>query len=581
MIACRALAATTAFALLSGTWCTATVKTGFSDVTTVSGITFRHEASKTSVKFLPETMGGGVAVLDYDGDGRLDVYFTNGAAIDDRMTSARAPDKREPRFWNRLYRQAADGRFVDVTAATGVGGHRYDFGVATGDVDNDGDTDLYVTGYGGNTLYRYGGNGTFTDVSTAAGVAASGWSSSAAFIDYDHDGWLDLFVGRYLGWTWDGNVACPSGDGAGRAYCHPRQFPPGANLIFRNNRDGTFRDVSRSAGIASHEGKALGVAIDDYDGDGRTDIFVANDSMRQFLFRNVGDGTFSEGALAAGVAFDEDGRSFAGMGTDFGDYDGDGRPDLIVTTLSLERYALFHNDGPGGFTYATNTSGVGAATARAAGWGVRFLDYDNDGDRDIFVAQGHVLDTVSQAKQGFGYEQPLLLLRNDGGRFGDVSGEMGPVFRKAGAGRGAAIGDLDNDGDLDIVVGNLDGTPIIVRNDIAGGRSLRVTIPPGLAPGEVNRFLKRQQDWLEERLSRQRFLCGERQTEADWRLFTTLVRFDPVYVGHFKCNIRRLVDYPNLWSYTRSMWRLPPDQTGATPKGVPVGLCRLLRAEGR
>jgi enediyne biosynthesis protein E4 len=448
----------------------------FSDIARDAGVTFRHAASKTSVKFLPETMGGGVALLDYDGDGRLDVYFTNGAAIDDRMTSTRAPDKRDPRFWNRLYRQTGDGRFEDVTAKAGVAGIRYDFGVAAGDIDNDGDPDLYVTGYGGNTLYRNQGDGTFTDASAAAGVAAGGWSSSAAFVDYDSDGWLDLFVCRYLRWTWDANVPCPTADGAGRAYCHPRQFPAVANLLFRNNGDGTFRDVSTQSGIASLEGKALGVAVHDYDADGRVDIFVANDSMRQFLFRNLGDGTFAEVAVTAGVAFDEDGRTFAGMGTDFGDYDSDGRPDLIVTTLSLERYALFHNDGPAGFTYATHVSGVGRATARSSGWGTRFLDVDNDGDQDLFVAQGHVLDTVSKARQGFDYEQAPLLLRNDGGRFTDVSGEMGAPFLQAGAGRGAAIGDLDNDGDLDVVVSNLDGAPGVLRNDADTGRSLRVRL---------------------------------------------------------------------------------------------------------
>ncbi len=448
----------------------------FSDIARDAGITFRHAASKTPVKFLPETMGGGVALLDYDGDGRLDVFFTNGAAIDEGMTSTRAPDKRDPRFWNRLYRQNGDGRFDDVTARAGVAGHRYDFGVAAGDIDNDGDPDLYVTGYGGNTLYRNQGDGTFTDVSAAAGVTASGWSSSAAFVDYDRDGWLDLFVCRYLTWTWDANVPCPTADGAGRAYCHPRQFPAVTNLLFRNNGDGTFKDVSTQSGIASLEGKALGVAIDDYDADGRVDIFVANDSMRQFLFRNLGDGTFAEVAVAAGVAFDEDGRSFAGMGTDFGDYDNDGRPDLIVTTLSLERYALFRNEGPDGFSYATHVSGVGRATARASGWGTRFLDVDNDGDQDLFVAQGHVLDTVSKARQGYDYEQPPLLLRNDGGRFTDVSGDMGPPFLDVGAGRGAAIGDLDNDGDLDLVVSNLDGEPAVLRNDGDNGRSLRVRL---------------------------------------------------------------------------------------------------------
>lgn len=465
-----------AIAVVSGTPGVPQQAARFTDITQASGIDFRHAASKTAVKFLPETMAGGVALFDYDGDGRLDVFFTNGAAMDSEMTSARAPDKRNARFWNRLYRQTAAGTFEDVTIRAGVAGHRYDFGAAAGDFDNDGHIDLYVTGYGGNTLYRNRGDGTFDDVTAAAGVSASGWSSSAAFVDVDHDGRLDLFVCRYLDWTWEANVECPSADGSGRAYCHPRLFPAVTSVVFLNNGDGTFRDVSRESGIAAHAGKALGVAIDDYDGDGRIDIFVANDSMPQFLFRNRGDGTFTEVAVAAGVAFDEDGRAFAGMGTDFGDYDGDGRPDLIVTTLSLERYALFRNDGPDGFTYTTHVSGVGRATARGSGWGTRLIDYDNDGDLDLFVAQGHVLDTVSLARQGYGYEQTPLLLRNDDGRFTDVSGDMGAPFRTVGAGRGAAFGDLDNDGDLDVVIANLDGPPVVLRNDASVGQSLLVQL---------------------------------------------------------------------------------------------------------
>ncbi|MGH9161284.1 MAG: CRTAC1 family protein [Vicinamibacteraceae bacterium] len=441
------------------------VEPQFTDITGSSGIAFRHAASKTSAKFLPETMGGGVALLDYDGDGRLDVFFTNGAAIDAQMTSARQPDKRDARFWNRLYRNRGDGTFVDVTTKAGVAGHRYDFGAAVADVDNDGDADLYVTGYGGNTLYRNRGDGTFADVTFEAGVGADGWSASAAFVDYDQDGWVDLFVGRYLSWSWEANIPCPAPDGTGRAYCHPQQFPPIANLLYRNNRDGTFSDVSRESGIAALEGKALGVALNDYDGDGWVDLFVANDSMRQFLFRNAGEGMFVEVALDAGTAYDEDGRAFAGMGTDFEDYDNDGRPDLIVTTLSLEHYALYRNAGNGRFDYATHTTGVGRATALLSGWGTKFVDFDNDTDRDLFVAQGHVLDGVTRARQGYDYLQPPLMLRNDGGSFVDVSAALGPPFARAAAGRGAAFGDLDDDGDIDIVVANLDSPPAVLRND--------------------------------------------------------------------------------------------------------------------
>ena len=437
----------------------------FADVTPSSGVAFRHAASKTSVKFLPETMGGGVAVFDADGDGRLDLFFTNGASVTPDTTSARPPEKREPRFWNRLYRSVGAWKFEDVTERSGLAGTRYDFGAAVADYDNDGDVDLHVTGLGGNTLYRNDGRGTFTDVTRQAAAQVPGWSSSAAFVDVDHDGSLDLYVGRYLAWTWESNIVCESADGTGRAYCHPKHFAPVAGVLLRNNGDGTFRDVSSANGIAAHPGKALGVAIHDYDRDGRIDIFVANDSMRQFLFRNTGRGTFLEVALEAGVAYDEDGRSFAGMGTDLEDYDNDGWPDLIVTTLSLERYALYRADGRGRFEYASHRTGVGRATLQNSGWGTKFADFDNDGRRDLFVAQSHVLDTVSRARQGFDYLQPPLLMRNEGTSFVDVSASLGPPFRQPAAGRGAAFADLDDDGDVDVVVANLEGAPTILRNE--------------------------------------------------------------------------------------------------------------------
>jgi len=437
----------------------------FTDVTGPSGITFRHAASKTGVKFLPETMGGGVAIFDADGDGRLDLFFTNGAASSADTTSARPPDKREPRFWNRLYRNLGGWTFQDVTERSGLAGTRYDFGAAVADYDNDGDIDLHVTGLGGNTLFRNDGRGTFTDVTSPAGAAVPGWSSSAAFVDYDHDGRLDLYVGRYLAWTWESNPVCPSADGMGRAYCHPKQFAPVASVLLRNNGDGTFSDASAPSGIAAHPGKALGVAIHDYDRDGWIDLFVANDSMQQYLFRNTGQSTFVEVALEAGVAYDDDGRSFAGMGTDVEDYDNDGWPDVIVTALSLERYALYRAVGRGRFEYASHTTGVGRATLQNSGWGTKFVDFDNDGRRDLFVAQGHVLDTVSRARQGFDYLQPPLMLRNQDASFVDVSASLGPAFARPAASRGAAFADLDDDGDVDIVIANLDAEPTILRND--------------------------------------------------------------------------------------------------------------------
>jgi enediyne biosynthesis protein E4 len=447
----------------------ATASLTFTDVTESSGVAFRHAASKTSVKFLPETMGGGVAIFDADGDGRLDLFFTNGASISADTTSARPPDKRDPRFWNRLYRNLGDWKFSDVTDRSGVAGTRYDFGAAAADYDNDGDVDLHVTGLGGNTLFRNDGSKGFTDVTMPAGAAVPGWSSSAAFVDFDHDGWLDLYVGRYLAWTWESNPVCATADGTGRSYCHPRQFAPVASVLLRNNRDGTFSDVSAASGIGAHPGKALGVAIHDFDRDGWVDIFVANDSMRQYLFRNTGQRAFVEVALEAGVAYDDDGRSFAGMGVDAEDYNNDGWPDVIVTALSLERYALFRAVGRGRFEYGSHATGVGGTTLQNSGWGTKFADFDNDGRRDLFVAQGHVLDTVSRARQGFDYLQPPLLLRNQDSSFVDVSASLGPAFARPAAGRGAAFADLDDDGDVDIVVANLDGPPTLLRND--GGQA--------------------------------------------------------------------------------------------------------------
>ena len=438
----------------------------FMDVTEALGIDFRHVASPTSQKYLPETMGSGVALFDSDGDGRLDIFFVNGARIDDPMPPGAIPVKDGPRFWNRLYRQKEDGRFEDVTARAGLAGVGYGTGVAVGDYDNDGDEDLYVTGLGGNHLYRNEGDGRFTDVSEAAGVAGSGWSTSAAFVDVDH-GRLDLFVCRYLDWSFAGNPYCGDERSGYRAYCHPDQFRGAPSLLYHNEGGGRFKDVSARAGVANPEGKSLGVALADFDGDGFTDLFVANDSVRQFLYRNRGDGTFQEVALGAGAALDEDGRAYAGMGVDVADYDNDGRPDVVVTNLSNERYALYRNAGDGTFSYETFASGLGAMTQLYSGWGVRFLDYDNDGWKDLVLAQGHVMDTIELVSPHLRYRQPPLLARNEGGRFRDVSAAAGDVFREEWAARGLAIGDLDGDGDLDVVVTTVGGRPYVLRN--AGG----------------------------------------------------------------------------------------------------------------
>jgi enediyne biosynthesis protein E4 len=442
----------------------------FTDVTQPLAIDFKHENSPTSNKYLIETMGGGVAVLDYDSDGRLDIFFTNGAKLDDPMATEKPPDKSDRRYWNRLYRQAPDGRFADITERAGLTGmpqNRYAMGVAAGDYDNDGHVDLYVTGYGGNTLYRNRGDGTFADVSRTAGVAASGWSASAGFFDYDNDGKLDLFVTRYLDWMFQKNRACGENKPGLRAYCHPDNFNGVANLLYRNNGDGTFADVSAKAGIADANGKGLGVAFADYDRDGFVDVYVANDSVQSFLYHNNGNGTFTEVGLLAGVGFNEEGKTFAGMGVDFADYDNDGHPDIIVTDLSNERYMLFRHNGDGSFRDVTNLSGVGGATLTYSGWGTRFFDYDHDGWKDIFVAQGHVMDTIEKTAPNLRYLQPPLLLRNESGRFVKVA--PGQIFRTEWAGRGAAFGDLDNDGDTDIVVANVGQKAYVLRNDGGNG----------------------------------------------------------------------------------------------------------------
>jgi len=393
----------------------------FTDVTEASGIVFRHENSPTTSKYLIETMGGGVALLDYDGDGRLDVFFTNGAALTDPMPVGAEPDKSSPRFANRLYRNKGDGTFEDVTSRAGLaGGRGYGMGAAVGDYDNDGFADLYVTNYGANVLYRNDGDGTFTDVTARARVAAGGWSASAGFFDYDNDGRLDLFVTRYVDFTFAANPYCGERRPGYREYCHPRNFRGMTNLLFRNNGDGTFADVSAEAGLTKLVGKSLGVAFADYDGDGRMDVYVANDSVPAFLLHNEGGRRLADVALTAGVAYNEEGAAVAGMGADFADYDGDGRPDVFVTTLSGETYSLYRNRRDEGFVYTTRVSGVAQATLSFSGWGTRFFDYDNDGRKDLFVAQGHVLDTIELTSDHLRYQQPPLLLKGDGERFVDA-----------------------------------------------------------------------------------------------------------------------------------------------------------------
>ncbi len=437
----------------------------FVDVTEKLGVSFQYKSSHTSKKYLLETMGPGVGLFDYDNDGRLDLFLVNGAQLDDPTPKKTIPAKAGREYWNRLYHQKRDGTFEDVTEKAGLQGVGYGMGVAVGDYDNDGFEDLYVTAYGGNRLYHNNGDGTFTDVTQKAGTAGSGWSTSAAWVDLDNDGFLDLIVLRYLEWDFD-DVWCGEHKEGFRAYCHPDFFKPVSPLVYHNNKDGTFTEISQKIGL-SKPGKGLGIALADYDRDGHVDLFVANDSMAEFLYHNKGDGTFEEVALASQVAVDIDGRTYAGMGVDFADYNNDGLPDIVVTDLANQRYALYQNSGDGSFTYATSSGGLGQMTVSHSGWGVRLFDYDNDGWKDLLIAQGHDLDTIEKTYPNLRYREPMLLARNTGGRFTDISEQAGSVFRQPWIARGLAIGDLDNDGRLDAVVTTNDG-PIHVLHNQSG-----------------------------------------------------------------------------------------------------------------
>jgi hypothetical protein len=430
------------------------------DVNLPHGIDFTLQNSPTPQKYLIETMPGGVALLDYNNDGLLDIFLVNGGRITNPVQMPENFDRQNPRYWNRLYRQNKDGSFTDVTQQAGLanaGDGNYGMGVAVGDYDNDGYPDLFVTNYGKNILYHNNGDGTFTDVTAKAGVAGGGWSVSAGFVDYDNDGKLDLFVTRYMDWDTKHNKDC---GGNYHTYCPPEEFPATTNFLYHNNGDGTFTDVSQRSGIAAKKGRALGVAFADYDEDGFTDIFVANDGMQQYLFHNNGNGTFTELGLDAGAALSADGRRLSGMGVVFQDYDNDGRPDVIVTELPREIYGVYHNDGGGSFSYRSLETGLGVLSSGSSGWGVGLEDFDNDGWKDLFVAQGHVLDNVEHIDPSLHYLELPLVAMNHNGRFERVdSGSTTPV-----AGRGAAFGDLNNDGWEDVVMTYLGGHPQVFLN---------------------------------------------------------------------------------------------------------------------
>ncbi|MGH9509091.1 MAG: CRTAC1 family protein [Terriglobales bacterium] len=438
----------------------------FTDVTRDVGITWKHVNGATPDYYLIETMGGGAAFLDYNRDGRLDIFLVQSGCH--KLSTNCTP------AGNALYRQNPDGSFTDVSAKAGVATTAYGQGVAVDDYDNDGDADLYVTAFPRNTLLRNHGDGTFTDVTEKAGVAAGGWSSSAAFFDYNRDGFADLFVGRYLEWNFEHNPFCGERRPGMRSYCHPDQFRGISNRLYRNNRDGTFTDVTEAAGV-TEPGKALGVVAFDFNQDGWLDLYVANDAVRNFLFRNNGNGTFTEMALLAEVAYGSSGKPASGMGTDAADYNGDGLPDLFVTNIDFETNNLFQNHGDETFTDVTVTQNLGAVAILFSGFGTRFLDYDNDRDLDIAVANGHPLENVHLFKQGVtGAERPFLL-ENRSGRFEEVGAQLGAPFTRQYNGRGLAVGDYDNDGDPDLLIVENGGTPALLRND-GGDRNAWVGI---------------------------------------------------------------------------------------------------------
>jgi len=424
------------------------------------GIDFTLQNSPTPQKHLLETMPGGVALLDYNNDGLLDIFFVNGGRLTSPLPTPDNFDRHNPRYWNRLFRQNKGGSFTDVTEQAGLtnaGDGNYGMGVAVGDYDNDGYPDLYVTSYGKNILYHNNGDGTFTDVTARAGVAGGGWSVSAGFFDYDNDGKLDLFVTRYMEWDTKHSKDC---GGNFHTYCPPEAFPATTSILYHNNGDGTFTDVSQRSGIAAKKGRALGVAFADYDADGFTDIFVANDGMQQYLYHNNGNGTFTETALEAGTALSEDGKRMSGMGVVFQDYDNDGRPDIMVTELPREIYAVYHNEGGGSFSYRSLETGLGVLSSGTSGWSIGLEDFDNDGRKDLFVAQSHVLDNVESIDPSLHYLELPLLAMNRNNRFESVnSGVTTPL-----AARGAAFGDLNNDGWEDVVVTCLGGHPQVLMN---------------------------------------------------------------------------------------------------------------------
>jgi len=426
----------------------------FEDITQKSGIAWVHNNAQSDARHLPETVGAGCAFIDYDNDGWMDIMFINSGSSD--FFTPTTPIR------NALYRNNHDGTFTDVTIKAGVSGGSFGMGVAAADYDADGFQDLYVTNYGRNTLYKNTGKGTFVDVTDKAGVAAPGWSTCAVWFDFDNDGKLDLFVSSFVYYDRSLNVLCAD-DQNRRYYCIPRHYKPRPSHLFRNNGDGTFTDVSAETAIADYPGKSFGAVATDVNNDGWLDLFVANDTMPNFLFINKGGKKFDEVGLAAGVAFSQAGRARSGMGVDAADYDGDGWQDLFVANIDYEFFSLYHNEKD--VTFTDEPREIAAATQVLSGWGLRFFDYDNDTDPDLLLVNGHPDDFVEMHNARVKYKEPLVLFVNTGRDFKNVSQNSGAVFTRDFSGRGMATGDFDNDGDLDVLVSNNGEAPLLLRND--------------------------------------------------------------------------------------------------------------------
>ena len=429
---------------------------------TVSGLNWVHENAMSPERHLPETMGPGVAFFDYDNDGWMDIFMVNSGQAD--FYQPKTPLK------HALYRNNRDGTFTDVTDRAGVaGGKEFGMGCAIADFDNDGYQDILVTAYGRCTLYRNNGNGTFTDVTDKAGVASPGWTTSAVWFDYDNDGRLDLFLCSFVEFSMKNPVFCGDNKLGKRFYCIPRVFKPTPSLLYRNNGNGTFTKVSEGTDIQRALGKALGVVATDINNDGLMDLFVANDTVQNFLFVNRGKEKWEEIGLASEVGFSVNGTPRSGMGVDAADVNGDGRQDLFVANVDQEMFSLYQNEGKEYFRDVAGSHGIAQATRLLSGWGLKFFDYDNDGRVDLFLANGHPDDMIDQYSRQVKYKEPLLLFRHDGKKLTNVSAQAGPVFQKSFPARGLAVGDYNNDGRIDVLVGNNGEAPVLLKNNAGEG----------------------------------------------------------------------------------------------------------------